>query len=116
MNTLKIAKKGADLATPHGMSSEFYPRMFVTSRKDWIAQMNGLRVHSDDLFDMYYPRAYCGGNRGPIGEIIIEQHDGFVYVYMMNDVGDLESKFFTHEVIAGEYTKVPPYGGFSFVS
>lgn len=112
MNIQNVAKRGASLATPHGISSEFYPRMFVTSRQDWIAQMNGLRIESDDLFDICYPDAYDGGNTGPVGEIIIEKHDGFVYVYIINSVGDFDSRFFTHEVIAGEYAKVPPFGGF----
>lgn len=113
MNIFEIARKGISFAVPHGINSEFYPGMFVACRQDWIAQMNRLRIQSDELFDMYYPHAYDGGNRGPIGEIIIEHHDKFVYVYMIDSIGDFDSRFFTHEVIAGEYIKIPPYGGFS---
>ena len=112
MNIWAIAKKGAELAKPLGRYSEFNPRRFIRTRKEWIAEMNGLRAHSDMLFDEYYPDGYNGGNVGPVGEIKILKHDGFVYTYLISEVGDWESRFYTHEVIAGEFTTIPPYGGF----
>ena len=110
-NIYSIAKRGIMYAEPHGISSEFYPQMFVESRHDWVARLNGLRMMSDDMFDMYYSDAHNGDNVGPIGEINISKHDGFVYVYITDSRGNLDSRFFTHEVIAGPYTTVPPYGG-----
>lgn len=112
MNIWEIAKGGAKLADPHGTSSAFYPKMFVKTRQDWIKKMNALRVESDAMFDECYPTAYNGGNAGPVGDIQISKHDGFVYVYLIGYRGEWDSRFFTHEVIAGDYTVVPPYGGF----
>ena len=112
MGFYAIAKKGAALAEPLGPCSDFNYRRFITTRKEWIAEMNGLRAHSDMLLDEYYPHAYEGERVGPVGEIKISKHDGFVYTYLVSERGHWESKFFTHEVIAGEFTTIPPYGGF----
>lgn len=113
METIRtIAERGAKLAEPHGTSSAFYPHMFVENREDWIQYMNSLREDSDRLFDEFYPDAYDGGKVGPCGEIQISKHDGFIYVYLINSRGDWDSRFFTHEVIAGEYAVIPPFGGF----
>lgn len=108
----EIISKGIAVAEPHGIGSTFYPWQFVSTQAEWIDQMNKLRARSDDMFDEAYPDAYDGGNVGPVGEIIISQHSGYVYVYIIDFRGDWESAVFTTVETAGEYTYIPPFGGY----
>lgn len=108
----RIIRRGISCAMPQGAKSAFTPRMFVASRNEWKKKMETLRKESDYLFDEFYPDAYNGGNCGPCGAVVVQQRNGYVYVYMIDAYGDMDSEMFTHSVIAGKYTEVPPYGGY----
>lgn len=108
----EIIKMGVHCAELHGICGAFFPRMFVSSTEGWRAEMEKLRNESDRIFDEVYPDAHNGGKCGPVGEIVIDIHDGYVYVYMIGYRGEMDSRMFTTENIAGEFTGVPPFGGY----
>lgn len=109
----EIIKNGIKYANPHGINSVFYPSMFIRTRDMWKTEMDRLRVRSDVMFDECYPDAHDGGSVGLCGQIIISVSDGYVYVYMIDARGNMDSIMYTHAVIAGQYTYVPPYGGYA---
>lgn len=81
-----------------GMNSGFWPQMFKDTRSDWehakarVAE-KGARFHNEAKNKTVEGHV--------VGEVVEKTIGNFVYLYVVNRIGQMEAQSFTHKVIAG---------------
>lgn len=91
-----IINYGIEMAPMVGLSGSFHPHMWVGERKAWEDAVKKTRADGRYLHNFYN----CGDNC-PCGDVKIVHKDNYIYMYVVNERGDWDSMFFTHEVIGG---------------
>lgn len=102
-----IINNGIKSSPDHmGMGGQFYRHMWAGSHNEFVERLEALYAEGDRMYDSAY---YGTGNAGDIGEVRIYNKKGYVYVFIVNNYGDLMASLFTHEVIAGRYPSYDEY-------
>lgn len=102
VNNEIFAKEGARVAPCMGISGWQPYWLYIGTEQGWARIVASNKRQGDD----WYEEAYSNSNNvGPIGNCYFISQNGYVYGYVMNMYGDLDSFGFTTEGIHKRYLK-----------
>lgn len=88
-----------------GVGNQLYPGRICKTHEEWEERMSKVKSRADRMFDEAYPDIQTAG---PVGEIDVLTHGGYVYVYVTSSHGRKDLELCAREDICGDISGYYP--------